>query len=789
MAVVIGWEGAQTDTSIRVRAEIGGSSARLGISTSPLFTTVTYGDAVTPDSFGWVNLTASGLAPNTQYYWAIEDTGVLDTTTTGEFRTMPPAGAAEGFIFACSSCAGDLDNVNGISNHAVFDTIRNLDPLFFVHLGDLHYKNITTNTPSLYRAGIDDVLAQSRQHLLYRRAPIVYTWDDHDYANNNSDRLDPGRPAAAQVYRERVPSYALPDPSNIGVYQSFTCGRVLFIVSDTRSYRDPSADPDTSSKTMLGSVQKAWMEDVLSSSDAEAFVWCNPTPWMGLAADTWAGYTNEADELVEMFDQYGWLDRMVCLNGDYHGLAMDSGAGNAKGGFPVAIFGSLDSVLPGGTGSSQYDQGTTIPGNNQYGTVQVIDNGDAIQITLRAFTGTTLQFSTSLHIVVEVEPEEPPEEPEEPSQPPADQSVAILSKRLTWLGCDLATGAVLTELLDLSGSSISRVLGAYTSTSLSLPIPRSGPGALGDVAFEATTPGKSMIVAVVNQVPTWGGIVLTRVGGDGATLELGVVSLEGYYDRRYVADHKWTQQDEASVIARGLALDAAVQGANFILDTPATGTKRDREYFNYDDATVYSRLRELMAVEGGPEWTVDVDWEDDQLRNVVRKTLRVRKHIGVQSDNPSAVFTNMGQSSTIYTYSEDYTDGRGANYVVATSSGEGEDRPMSSPQTSVETGWPRYERRFSPSTSVTAKETLDAHARAELTLRKFGSRTIKLDSRWDAPPRLNLDWRLGDDVAWNLVSHRHPEGFSGKGRVIGWELDIGAGVVRPILWEPDAESS
>lgn len=788
MAVVAMWCGALTDTSIRVRGEIAGATGRLGIATSPLLTDLVYSDAEPADSFGWVNFTANGLNQNTDYWYIIEDAGVPDTATVGHFRTMPTQGQPASYTFACSSCAGDLDNVNGISNHEVFDTIRHLDPLFFSHLGDMHYKNITTNTPSLYRAGFDDVLAQSRQHQLYREVPFVYSWDDHDYANNNSDRLDPGRPAAAQVYRERVPSYALPDSLNIGCYQSFECGRVLFIASDCRSYRDPSTDPASSSKTMLGAAQKTWMENILANSTAEAFVWLNPTPWMGLAQDTWAGYTHERDELVAMFDQHGWLDRMVCLNGDYHGLAMDSGGGNDWGGFPVAIFGSLDSVLPGGGGTSQYDQGLTLPGNNQYGTVQIVDSITEMDIILRAFTGGAQIFSTTLHVDIAVEPPPDPEEPPPPA-PPADHSVAVLSKRVTWLGCDLVSGSVLTELLDLSGSSISRILGAYTSTTLSLPIPRSGPAALGDISFQATEPGKSMIVAVVNSVPTWAGVVLTREGGVGATLDLGLVSLEGYYERRYVGDHEWTQQDEVSVIARGLALDGANQGINVLLDTPATGVKRDRLYLNNDDATVYSRLRELMGVENGPEWTIDVDWDDDFLKNTIRKTLRIRSRIGIASDTPSAVFTTRGQSSTTYKYKEDFTDGRGANYVQATSTGEGEDRPMSTPQTSVTTGWPRYDRRFSPSTSISEISTLNAHARQELALRKFGSRTIELEARWDATPRLNIDWRLGDDVAWDLVGHRHPNGYKGTGRVIGWELDMRAGLVRPILWDPNEGTS
>jgi hypothetical protein len=786
MAVIRSWEGALTDSSIRVRAQIAGASGRLGVSLSPLLTSPVYTDTVTADAFGWVDFTATGLSSDTQYWWAIEDAGVLDTTTTGTFITAPAEGAVASYKFACSSCANGNNTPGagtGTSNDATFDTIRNQNPLFFSHLGDLHYKNITTADLSLYRDGIDDVLASSRQHLLYRSVPIAYVWDDHDYANNNSDRTDVGRSTAAQVFRERVPSYTLPDSANIGCYQSAVIGRVLHIWSDTRSYRDPSTDAASPSKTMLGTVQKAWMEGILSTSTAEAFVWHNPTPWMGLADDTWAGYTHERDELVAMFDQYDWLDRMICLNGDYHGLAMDSGGGNDWGGFPVAIFGSIDSVDDGNLGSptNQYDQGPTSPGSHRYGTVQVTDLGDTLDLTLTAFIANDVLFTTSIHIVITppVDPEEPP-----PPVPGVEQSNAQFRTHVTWLSCDLVSGRVITELPELRGS-VSRILGAYTSSALSLPIPFAGPGALGPRALQATEIGRTMLVAVVNDVPTWAGIILTRQGGVGGTLQLGCVSLEGYLDRRYVGTHEWVQQDEVGIIGAGLAADAVAEGIGLVIDAPATGVKRDRSYVSSDDATVYSRLRELMSVEGGPEFTIDVDWADDAIQDTVVKTLRIRSRIGVASTQPDAVFQNArGASETTYEYLEDFTDGKGANHIVATSSGEGEDRPLSAPATDVRPGWPRYERRFSPSTAISDLAVLSAHANAELTMIGQGTNTFKLQSRWNAIPRLNLDWRLGDDVAWDLKGHRHPDGIVGTGRVIGWELDMGAGIVSPVLWQP-----
>lgn len=785
MTVVAAWQGALTDTAIRVRAHITGTTARLALSLDPGLIDLFYTDNGTADPTGWVDLVANGLVPNTQYWWAIEDTGVLDLATTGAFQTMPTQGQQASYTIAVSSCAGDVDNTTGwgISNHPVFDTIRERSPLFFADTGDLAYPNNTTADIARYRGFYDQVLAQSRQHLLYRMVPLVYTWDDHDYATNNSDRTAPGRPTAAQAFRERVPSYALSDPDNIGCWQSFECGRILYIASDCRSYRSPSTDPDGPSKTMLGAEQKAWMANVLANSQAKALIWLNPDPWMGGAQDTWAGYDHERNELVALFDQYGWLDRMVCLNGDYHGLAMDDGGGNSWGGFPVAVFGSMDSIAEGvvGNPTDQYDLGPTSPGSNRYGTVRINDNGATIDLILTGYIGNDVWNTTALHIVVTTD-EGPP-----PPPPPVVRSVGEFRTHVTWLGCDLVSGRVITELPDITGT-VSRVLGAYTSAALTLPVPLAGPGALGPVAFQATDPGRTMIVAVVNDAPTWAGIVLTRSGGVDAVLQLGCVSLEGYLDRRYVGDHTWLGQDEAGVIGAGLADDAGPQGIGLIVDAPPTGVRRDRTYVGNDDATVYSRLRELMSVQGGPEWTIDVDWLDDNTQDVVVKTLRIRSRIGIASSTPAAVFQNaLGASETRYTYAEDYSDGKGANYIIATSTGEGEDRPTSSPASDIRTGWPRYERRFSPSTSVTDLAVLDAHAADDLAVRVAGINTFKLTTRWNARPRLNLDWRLGDDVAWDLKGHRHPYGVAGIGRVVGWELDMAAGVVTPVLLEPDSD--
>jgi len=304
-----------------------------------------------------------------------------------------------------------------------------------------------------------------------------------------------------------------------------------------------------------------------------------------------------------------------------------------------------------------------------------------------------------------------------------------------------------------------------------------------------------MIVAVVNDVPTWGGIVLTRKGGTAASLQLGCVSLEGYLDRRYVTEHYWIERDQASVIAAGLLADANVNGINLIIDAPPTGVLLERAYDPTSDTTVYSALTELAGPDNGLEWTIDLDWADAN-KTTFAKFARVRPRIGKVAAQPdaifqvstSSVFSAAGSSEATYELTEDYSDGRGANHVSATSSGQGESRPATAPRIDVRPGWPTYERRYSPAASILDEEMLDAHAAADLALRVAGAQTWNITARWDRYPRLNLDWMIGDDVGWELRGHRHADGVLGQGRVIGWNLELQAGTVQPVLWSPDQEA-
>lgn len=370
---------------------------------------------------------------------------------------------------------------------------------------------------------------------------------------------------------------------------------------------------------------------------------------------------------------------------------------------------------------------------------------------------------------------------------------------ITWASFDLRSRQLIARIPEVSGT-VKRRIGKYDTGTLTVPTPLAGLGAFGppsatlkqrqQLADAALAEGRTLIVAIIAGEPAWAGIVTRVKGGSGLTREVSWITPEGYLDRRYVGNHNLVNVDESAIVA-ALVGEANVEGIGIVLDAPPTGTTRTRQYFDKDDSTVYARLDELSKVLGGPEWTIDPVWEDETA-TAIRLVLRLRRRIGIAADAPTAVWkttanarwTSGGPGNPAYEHTKDYGAGVGANHVIATGDGEGDARPQSPPQRDEELlaqGWPRWEERYSPGSSISSVNTLISHARARLAKTRLGARTTTLAAKWDAYPRLGVDWRMGDDVAWSVFGHMHPTGFAGQARAWGFELDSAAGTITPLI--------
>jgi hypothetical protein len=375
------WTGGVSAHEATVVAKVdgGGARARLVISERPDLRAPLDTSRVVADEHGVLRMPVEGLQPATEYHYAVEVEGAVDTVRTGRFRTFTEG--PQPVTVAVGACA----RVG--SNGAVFDTIRGLDPDLFLIDGDWNYANLTEGDPDAFREIIDYTMGRPAQAALFRSTPIAYVWDDHDYGGDNADMTSPTRWAAMSVYREYAPHYPL-SGDDAPIYQAFTIGRVRFLVTDTRSARSPADTPDDASKTMLGAEQKAWLEHELLVADEQfaLTVWVNPDPWVGAASagsDGWAGYTTERREIADFIAANG-IDRLVMLSGDAHMVAIDDGtntdyATNGGAAFPLLHGGALD--RPGRIKGGPYSVGA-IGGGGQFGVLEVDDDGSTIDVRL-----------------------------------------------------------------------------------------------------------------------------------------------------------------------------------------------------------------------------------------------------------------------------------------------------------------------------------------------------------------------------------------------------------------------
>lgn len=374
------WAGNVTPTSatVSIRLTSPGLRVRLQISQSQSLVPATFSAAVnTATATGnTAKLTVQGLLPDTEYFYGVEVAGVLRTETVsrGKFRTFPLGRAS--FRVAFGSC-GDFRALD----QSAFGAIIAEQPLFFIHMGDLHYSDTNSTHADDYRYNYDNVLGHYAQGPLFRNMPVAYVWDDHDFSGNDSDTTATGRDTARSVYRERVPHYPLGAAGGT-IAQAYTVGRVRFIMTDLRSAAVVPSQRESASKTKMGTGQKAWFKQELINARDNGFpliVWVCPDPWIGAAKlgdDSWAGYATERTEIAN-FIRDNRIANVTIISGDMHALAFDDGTNSdyaTGGGAPLTVLHAA-ALSQGGSIKGGPYSGGVIPGSPHYGILEVYDNG------------------------------------------------------------------------------------------------------------------------------------------------------------------------------------------------------------------------------------------------------------------------------------------------------------------------------------------------------------------------------------------------------------------------------
>ena len=97
---------------------------------------------------------------------------------------------------------------------------------------------------------------------------------------------------------------------------------------------------------------------------------------------------------------------------------------------------------------------------------------------------------------------------------------------------------------------------------------------------------------------------------------------------------------------------------------------------------------------------------------------------------------------------------------------------------------PVVEHVVHPSSSITRKETLNAHASSALQQLQDGTVTVNMTLSLMAAPIVYEEWRPGDVVEWTIADNSgHFDGFNhGRARVVGYDIDFDAAwTITPVL--------
>ena len=339
---------------------------------------------------------------------------------------------------------------------------------------------------------------------------------------------------------------------------------------------------------------------------------------------------------------------------------------------------------------------------------------------------------------------------------------------LSWISVNANDGSVITDLPTLKcDGALKRTIGRYETQSAVLPLD----GA--PLNWRTATRKKSVFLVALSDpleneprgLPVWGGMVTERTTSHTEGVKLSMVTAEDYLNDRYVGDVTYTGWGQNDIVEDLITRYIIPNGIPIrVVKIPGANPARDRTYLDKDDKTVFSILDELSGVIGGPEWTIEWEWVDEQKLGLV---LYVGGRLGSPAPaglGPASWFEMPGNVSSAELV-EGFRRGEGANDVMAVSSGSADARPQSSHHVKTGDGRPRVELRWSPSTSITDIGTLEDHASSGLARLQSGTVALSITANRDE----TVPFMLGDDVGFDLTSWAWPDGISGTARALGIE--------------------
>mgnify|MGYP006267666351 CR=1 FL=1 len=276
---------------------------------------------------------------------------------------------------------------------AIWAAVRAEEPDLFIFAGDNVYAD--TRDKEEFRAAWQKLLDQPGYQALKAETPVMATWDDHDYGENDAGREYPLRETAQRLFLDtfEVPADS-PRRDREGIYDARIFGpegrRVQVILLDTRYHRSPLVRyPDEENgrwgaykplddreATFLGDKQWEWLEEQLRKpAEVRLLVSSIQVVASQHRWEKWSNIPGERRRLLRLIEDTG-AEGLVILSGDRHHAELS----RLTDGVPYSL---LDLTSSGMTQSNPWREGRpeklernryrvgTIHRGHHFGTVDV----------------------------------------------------------------------------------------------------------------------------------------------------------------------------------------------------------------------------------------------------------------------------------------------------------------------------------------------------------------------------------------------------------------------------------
>lgn len=256
----------------------------------------------------------NGLKPGSRYRYRILQGDKVIAADAGQvLTTAPKAGAPAKVRLAISSCAKEDAGSREVWNRMASEEVDAV-----VLIGDTPYIDSTELDKQTRRHR--EFAAVPEYQALLKSRPCWWTWDDHDFAGNDSSGLAAGKENTRLVFTRYRPQREYGDGTG-GIYTSFRRGPVEVFVLDTRWYSMTEPSFASSHKpTLLGAKQWDWLQKGLRASTAPFKLLACGMIWddkENTESDDWGTYKHELTA-IQKFIGENKIPGVILVGGDIH---------------------------------------------------------------------------------------------------------------------------------------------------------------------------------------------------------------------------------------------------------------------------------------------------------------------------------------------------------------------------------------------------------------------------------------------------------------------------------------